>query len=262
MKVVFTDLDGTLLDEATYSFEAAAPALGEIRAAGIPLVLVTSKTRAETEWWRERIGSGAPYVVENGGAALIPDGCFSFRVPARLEFGTPYAQLTRALAEASASSGCRVRGFSGMTTAEVAEVCGLPAEQAALARLREYDEPFVILDPEREKELLAAIEGHGLRWTRGGRFHHILGGGDKAQAVAALLELYRREFGRVHAIGLGDAWNDIGFLRLMDSAVVIDSPAADRMMAELPGARRTALRGPAGWSDALVGEFGLLSAGK
>ena len=258
MKVVFTDLDGTLLDAATYSFEAAAPALGEIRAAGIPVVPVTSKTRAETEWWRERLGLPTPYVVENGGAALIPDGCFSFRVPPRLEFGTPYAELISALAEASAWSGCRVRGFSQMTTAEVAEVCGLPAEQAALARRREYDEPFVILDPGGEKELLAAIEGQGLRWTRGGRFHHILGGGDKAQAVAALLDLYRRESGRVHAIGLGDAWNDIGFLRLMDSAVVVDSADADRMMAELPGARRTELPGPAGWSQALVGEAGVL----
>ncbi len=258
MNVVFTDLDGTLLDAATYSFEAAEPALREIRITGIPLILVTSKTRAEAEWWRERLGSAAPYVVENGGAVLIPDACFSFPVPSRLEFGAPYSRLTSALAEASAASGCHVRGFSGMTTAEVAEACALPVEQAALARLREYDEPFVILDPDRENALLAAIESRGLRWTRGGRFHHILGGSDKAQAVAVLLDLYRREFGNVRAIGLGDAWNDIGFLRLMDSAVVVNSPAADRMMVELRDARRTALPGPVGWSEALVGESGLL----
>ena len=89
MNVVFTDLDGTLLDAATYSFEAAEPALREIRAAGVPLIVVTSKTRTETEWWRERIGAAAPYVVENGGVALIPEGCFSFPVRPRLEFGAP-----------------------------------------------------------------------------------------------------------------------------------------------------------------------------
>ena len=47
--VVFTDLDGTLLDKKTYSFEAAREALTELRARNIPLIVVSSKTRAEIE---------------------------------------------------------------------------------------------------------------------------------------------------------------------------------------------------------------------
>ena len=40
--VVLTDLDGTLLDPSTYSFEAATEALKVLRERGIPLVLVSS----------------------------------------------------------------------------------------------------------------------------------------------------------------------------------------------------------------------------
>lgn len=47
--VVFTDLDATLLDEETYGYEAAAPALQELRRLGAPLVLCTGRTRAEVE---------------------------------------------------------------------------------------------------------------------------------------------------------------------------------------------------------------------
>jgi predicted mannosyl-3-phosphoglycerate phosphatase (HAD superfamily) len=52
MIVIFTDLDGTLLDDSSYSFEPAHEALAEVRIRKIPLILCTSKTRAEKEAWR------------------------------------------------------------------------------------------------------------------------------------------------------------------------------------------------------------------
>jgi mannosyl-3-phosphoglycerate phosphatase len=253
MNVVFTDLDGTLLDRETYGFEEALPAVRNLLAAGVPLIPVTSKTRAETEWWRGRLGLRGPYVVENGGAALIPAGTFPFATPEKIEFGEPYAALREALAAASAASGCRVRGFGDMTVEEIARAAGLPAGQAALAARREYDEPFAVLDPGREERLVAEIEARGKRWTRGGRFHHILGGNDKGAAVVELLALYRRAFGSIWATGLGDGWNDLEFLRLMDRAVVIESPEAERLAARLPGAVRTSRAGPAGWNEAFAG---------
>ena len=45
--VIFTDLDGTLLDGNTYAFDAATEALDAARSHQIPVVLVSSKTRAE-----------------------------------------------------------------------------------------------------------------------------------------------------------------------------------------------------------------------
>jgi mannosyl-3-phosphoglycerate phosphatase len=99
--VVFTDLDGTLLDHATYFFEPARPALDALAEAGIPVVLCTSKTRAETGRWRAALGNADPFIVENGGAAFVPADYFGpgagydkreggYGV---LEFGRPYAEL-------------------------------------------------------------------------------------------------------------------------------------------------------------------------
>ncbi len=42
--LVFTDLDGTLLNHDDYSWEAARPALEELQRQSIPLILVSSKT--------------------------------------------------------------------------------------------------------------------------------------------------------------------------------------------------------------------------
>jgi mannosyl-3-phosphoglycerate phosphatase len=76
--VIFTDLDGCLLDRETYSFEPAQAALRLIREKEIPLILVSSKTRVEIEEYRRRLKNGHPIVSENGGAVFIPKDYFSF----------------------------------------------------------------------------------------------------------------------------------------------------------------------------------------
>ena len=76
--LIFTDLDGSLLDAATYSHAAAADALAAIQRLGATLIPVSSKTRAEMEPLRLRLNNHHPFIVENGGAVYIPNGTFSF----------------------------------------------------------------------------------------------------------------------------------------------------------------------------------------
>ena len=266
MKIVFTDLDGTLLDPQTYAWEAARPALEELKSRGVPCVPVTSKTRAEVEYWRRALSIGGPFIVENGGAAYVPEGWFPFRIPGAasrdgyevLEWGTPYPLLAAALDESAQSAGCDVEGFHHMDARAVSQICGIPLEQAVLARQREYDEPFCILDPALARRLLAELEGRGLHWTEGGRFHHVLGANDKAVAVQAVARWFSRLHDQVTTVGLGDAPNDAGFLEAVDIPVVVRSRASSALLDRLPHAWLTAHAGPRGWNDAILA---LLRAG-
>lgn len=45
--LIFTDLDGTLLDHETYKFDEAKEMLDFIKQNDIPLIIVTSKTKDE-----------------------------------------------------------------------------------------------------------------------------------------------------------------------------------------------------------------------
>ena len=260
MDLIFTDLDGTLLDHDTYSVEPARPALEHLRRRGIPWIPVTSKTRAELEVLRRRLHHGHPFIVENGGAAFVPEGCLPDPIEGAsrrgaydvLEWGRPYDELTGALRAASRASNCRVRSFGDMTVEEVAAECGLSPEDAALARRREYDEPFLVLDLDRADALAAAIAGLGLHSTRGGRFWHILGASDKGASVDALSALYRRRIPDLRTIGLGDGLNDASFLARVDVPVVMQSPHAPELQARLPRAMVTSQPGPAGWNDAIL----------
>jgi mannosyl-3-phosphoglycerate phosphatase len=259
MKVVFSDLDGTLLHIQSYSGEAALPAVRELRQRNIPLVFCTSKTRAEVELWRERFDNHHPFIVENGGAIWIPQGYFSRPVPdARMrdgyqviEYGAHYRELASDLREASRDSGCEAIGFSQMSVAEISAMTLLSPQQAALAKLREYDEPFQIIGSGTHN-LLLAIEQRGRLWTRGNRFYHITGKNDKRQAVLRLAELYRETFGAVETIGIGDGHNDAGFLGAVDIPIVIRSQFALALKKAVPWSRVTRAAGPYGWNEAVM----------
>jgi len=257
---IFTDLDGTLLDHATYSYEAAKPALLRARHLSIPIVLVSSKTRAEIEALRSELENTAPFISENGGALFIPDAYFPFSIDRSvscagsiaIEFGEPYHKLVQILDDVSRESGCRTIGFHQMSVEEIAERCSLPVEQAMLAAKREYDEPFEILDVLRRAALLKAIEARGMRWTKGGRFYHITGNNDKGAAVRRLSELFRRQHKGFQSVGLGDSLNDIPMLKAVDIPVLIRSHSVGELRAVVPGARVSDLPGPQGWNEAVL----------
>ena len=251
MKVVFTDLDGTLLDHDTYSFDAARPALEALAEEGVPVVFVTSKTRAETEFWRVRTSNRHPFVVENGGAAVIPPASLPFEAPAEIVLGERYPVLVESLGRASRAAGVPVRGFHSLSVEEIARAASLPAGQAALAKQREFDEPFEILEESRSGDLLAAIEAEGKRWTRGGRFYHITGANDKAAAVAKLIDLYRRADPAVQTYGFGDGLNDAPFLNAVECPVLVLSRATSRLREQVPRGILTGAPGPAGWNRAV-----------
>lgn len=231
--IVLTDLDGTLLDPASYSFQAAEDALKTLDAREIPVVLVSSKTRAEVEPIRFALNNNHPFIVENGGALFVPKGLFAFpleeaiiRGPYQVvETQTTYVTLRKALKEIEQGLGASLRGFGDMPPEEVAVRTGLSRKDAFLAKQREYDEPFVIertegraetpgraqgrgrgqeqrqgpgLEEEAPDEVVAEVErraeARGLRLNRGGRFFHLTGNIDKGQASQRLIDCYRRHW--------------------------------------------------------------------
>lgn len=260
--VVFTDLDGTLLDHSTYSFEPARPALDALAAAGVPVVFCTSKTRAETERWRGSLGNAHPFIVENGGAAFVPEGYFGSgaRYDKRdggygiIEFGRPYAEIRRALDAIRAATGLPLRGFGDMSVEEIACRCGFSREEAALAAQREYDEPFVGADANVLAAVVRAAGEAGLRIVSGGRFSHLVGDSDKGRAVRALQELYAADHGPVRTVGLGDSPNDEPMLRAVDVPVLVRRPDGRHLDGlNLPGLVISLYAGPEGWREAILG---------
>lgn len=256
--IVFTDLDGTLLDESSYSFAAAQPALDVVASSGTPLILCSSKTRAEIEGYRIRLCNTHPFISENGGGLFIPRDYFPFPIEAEttgdyqlIRLGLPYTEVREHFVRLRDQCHAKVRGFADMSTTEVATLTGLAEDQVTLAMQRDFDEPF-IFDGETDEHFLNAIETVGLRWTQG-RLFHIMGKHDKGRAVDILMSLYHRQYARVTSIALGDSLNDLPMLSAVDRPVLVrhrDGKVDSRVA--LLDMLETTQPGPAGWNEALL----------
>lgn len=257
--LVFSDLDGTLLDSVSYSFAPALPALEMLSVQGIALVLCSSKTRAEMMVYRQRLSNSHPFIVENGGGIYIPQGYFKTLTGGELTqdgydliaLGTPHAQIRCKFVALRQQLGARVRGFTDMDVAEVAALTGLDLNEAALARQRDFDEPFVF-DGKPDAAFLASIKEAGLNWTQG-RIFHVMGAHDKGRAVRLLKALYKLERGITLSMGLGDSLNDLPMLQAVDYPVLVkrEDGQPDAGL-QVKGWVTTRSAGPQGWNEAVL----------
>lgn len=266
--LIFTDLDGCLLDSQTYSFDAARPALEEIQSRNIPMVLASSKTRAEIEPLRQQLNHRTPFIIENGGAIVVPLGTFDFplaRTRRRgdyqmIEFGTPYAMLRDVLKQIEEAVCTRLKGFGDLSIEELMCATGLTREAAVRAKLREYDEPYLVAGPQSiVDEVCRQITIRGLRWTKGGRFFHLTGSHDKGLAALHLLQCYRQRWRSEHrlddivTIGIGDNMNDLPLLLAVDYPVLVQKADGSYDPGiSIPHLIRAPGVGPVGWNAAVL----------
>ena len=262
--IIFTDLDGTLLDHHDYGFDAAFPALQAIRDRDIPLILTTSKTLAEVVKINRALANPQPAIVENGCALCFPlDADYPFDISgnerrdgcAVRRFSPDYAEICGFVARQRDQHAWRLRGFADMSVAEVAEVTGLDHDQAADARQRLCSEPFLWLDSEQNlARFIGAAEAAGLQVTRGGRFWHLMGNSSKALALNAMRRLfYPDSHAATTVIALGDSENDRDMLQVADIAVVVRRHDGTHL--DCAGTRQTIYTqetGPQGWNEAVL----------
>lgn len=261
--IVITDLDGTLLDENTYGYQASLPAIQRLKSLGVPLILCSSKTHGEIlPLWKE-LALKDPFIVENGGAIYCPTRYFPFLLPGFksrrsfkvLELGTDVVELRRVLKETAARCRAAVRSFGSMSVDETCALTGLTKDQARLAAKREYDEPFLVDGGDREK-LFRALIGKGFTLTHGDRFFHLIGSHSKGNAVRILLDLYRQRERNFMSVGLGNSANDLPLLLQVDRPILIrkqDGSYDSGVTRAMPHIEKSREIGPLGWREAIDG---------
>jgi len=262
--VIFTDLDGTLLDYTAYSFEPAIPALRLIKEKDIPLIICSSKTRKEIEYYRKKLDNTHPFISENGGGIFIPKDYFKLEIKSKkfkvseesnyqtIRLGAKYSDLRKATQELQ-QEGFDVKGFGDMTISELCETANMTEEEALMAKERDFDEPFIFKGPDfKLPGLLKSINEKGFKFTQG-RFYHILGSSNKGIAVSILIDLYKDKYGHVSTVAIGDSPNDIPMLERVDSPVIVQKHdgSYDNNI-KIQNIKKAEGIGPEGWNKAVM----------
>jgi mannosyl-3-phosphoglycerate phosphatase len=258
--LVFTDLDGTLLDHGYYAYKAALPGLELIRHRKIPLIFTSSKTRLEIETLQAGTGIRDPFIAENGAAVFFPARYRNFDIHGGVpRFPYTVIQLGVAYREIrdffdSVKGRFDLKGFGDWPIEQIASLTGLSTGQASMAKQREFTEPFLMGDESKIDELAAAAAASGLTITPGSRFYHLMGNRqDKGRAVRLCTEVFAGNLnGEVVTIGLGDSANDIPMLENVDIPILIPHPDGSFEKIDRFNPIKADRPGSAGWNDATL----------
>ena len=272
-KIVFTDLDGSLLDHHNYDYTPALPAINALNSKDIPWVLTTSKTAAEVVDLKAELDNSYPFIVENGAGIFWSKGSLNKNLLERNSVienpviqswgdGFEYMSLSPVLLPQilQISQNYKTQhklsfvGFSEMSAEQVVECTGLPLSNAVKAKQRNFSEPLLWQDSEQAlMKFSQAMSQHGLQVIKGGRFVHLMGLSNKGLALKSLTNYYHQAWQvEVQTMALGDGNNDVPLLEASDCPVIICSPVNPPPKVNHPNVITTKEYGPTGWNQAVL----------
>lgn len=265
--LVFTDLDGTLLNHDDYSFDDAKEAINYLKENKIPLIIVTSKTFSEVRELQIELDIKCPFIVENGAGIYIPPDAVLTKgvMPYQnrhIQISYAQSYLEVRLFFKTLQKEYNIRGFGDMSKDEVKLLTGLEDNKVINSMRRDFTEPFIAYDDVDIEKIKTIANEAGLDIVKGGRFYHLISKDqDKAKAMKYLTRLYNERLGmEFKMVALGDSANDFTMLEAADIGVLIKLYNGEYAEIECSGIEcqniiKSKYPGSKGWSEAIMEIF-------
>jgi mannosyl-3-phosphoglycerate phosphatase len=217
--LIFTDLDGTLLNHDDYSFQEAMPSIRKIQnLKNAKIIIVTSKTFSEVEQLVKKIGIDYPFITENGGGIFFPENRAN-----NIQLGIEHKKISEFVAQNLKNL---IIPFSEMSFELANNLTGLSSDELKLAQKRDFTEPFILKNNANFDEVQKIVNKSDLELqiTEGGRFYHLISQHqDKGKAVEYLINYFNfdAENNNNFIFGLGDSKNDVPMLKIVEFPILI-----------------------------------------
>ena len=261
--IIFTDLDGTLLDHTDYNTSNVSELLQQLQSAHIPVVFNTSKTFCEVVEIKNELNIQQPFIVENGAAVFIPQNYFELKPIGCKEvagywcyaLASPLSSLLTDLDSLDAQYKAHYKLFSELSSEQISELTGLNNAQARRARTRDYSDPLYWYGSDELLDTFVNdVTALGYEIKIGGRFIHIAKNTDKSAAQQWLVKQFAQHFRKpLTVIALGDSDNDKQMLEHADIAIIINNPSSKKpVKLSHNKARYSQSPAPQGWVEEIT----------
>ena len=216
--LLFTDLDGTLLNKKTFEFKAALNLIKNCISKGINIIPNSSKTDLELDEICENLEIPKVYISENG-SFIYGLNYLSKKLNEKVYLSRDKAVIFKNFSDninVKLQKKCLI--LENETLKNQIEVLGLPQNKISKAMNRKFSMPFIFLgNKDEEIELKKNVKKNGLNIQFGGR---VLSLGDKVSkgnAMMRFISLLSNETKKNYvSICVGDNENDFDMLDKCD----------------------------------------------
>ncbi len=251
--IIFTDLDGSLLNKDTFRFDEIEDYFRELVSKGIKIIPNSSKTEAELLDFNEQYNLNLSFIAENG-SSIHRLNLIHEHLPNFISMGRTLDKIYEIYNE-NIPSGLKQKIIliSKLNYKEQEKIFGLPLNKIKLAMKRNHSIPIKFIGSEFEKKkLIKILNDVGLTVQTGGRIMNICDNVNKSKAIVKTLQLINTEIkNEIITIGVGDNQNDIDMLKETDYSCLVKNDNFDSSLINIDNLIKSSQLSPLGWADVI-----------
>ncbi len=251
--IIFTDLDGSLLDKDTFEFNEIEDYFRELISKGIKIIPNSSKTEAELLDFNEQNNLDLSFITENG-SSIHGLNKIHQNLPDKIIISRTIDEIRNIYEEnISLDFKNKITHILELEREKQQKILGLPLDKIKLAIKRDHSIPIKFNGTEIEKnEFIKIMKNSGLTIQTGGRIMNVCDNVNKSKAMSRALQLIRKQLDdEIITIGVGDNENDIEMIKQTDYPCLVKNENFDSSLINIDNLIKSDEPSPKGWSDVI-----------
>ena len=152
-RIIYTDLDGSLLELETYDHITTVGTVKKLSETGTPVIFCSSKTFAEQRYFQELFDLHTPMIIENGAGVVIPRKFHPYfeDLPHRIiddfllfSFTEGYNFILENLDRIRKELDLQLLGYHDLQKAEISDLTGISADDLDRTTNRLFSETLLV----------------------------------------------------------------------------------------------------------------------
>ena len=252
--LIFTDLDGTLLNRDNFKFESTKPFLKELKKKDIIIIPNSSKTEDEIIEFNNEADFKYPFVSENG--SIIHNLNFlNHEFPDKIMLARHTHEIQNIFDKninQDLKSKCKV--ISSLTMSEQTQIFGLPENKLKQVFKRSCTIPIIFEGNNEEKlSLKKLLLKNGLDYMEGGRVLNLGDRINKADAMKKITQMLENKFRcKPKTIAVGDNHNDLEMLQNSDIPCLVKNDKFLKKNLQIKNLIISKQAAPEGWVEIVL----------
>ena len=248
--LIFTDLDGSILDRDTFKFDQIKQYMKKLLNSGVIIIPNSSKTESEIIEFNQELGENLAYISENG-SVINGLNILNSNFPNKIILSREKEELIDIFKNKVPENLQRKCKFiSNLNKKDQISIFGLNENKLKNALKRKYTEPFLFEGNKIEKkDLLKILKKKSLTMQEGGRVINLCDNVNKVKSMNKILRIYKKIESYIKVIAVGDNYNDLDMLKNSDLPCLVFNDQFKEDQINIDNLIISNMPSPEGWAD-------------